>query len=120
MRAALAYVAGALGVASAPWAAVGVEFLALMLGGYVAGHFAPDWEVLNGALAATAYILVLATVVAAREAVLVAQAGFGSLPPIDFLALAVSDLIALTGASLGGWLAHLTRPPNQDTGPVRE
>jgi hypothetical protein len=83
------------------------ELIALLLGGFVAGHVAGKWQAVNGAVAAGGYILALATVLAFREATQVRELGLGSLPPLDLFQLAFSDVIALTAASAGGWLASL-------------
>lgn len=87
----------------------GGEFLALVLAGFVAGHLARGWHALNGALAAALYVLVLATGTMVREGQTVAQLGLAALGPIDFPLLVARDLLALVGASLGGWLASLPR-----------
>jgi hypothetical protein len=93
------------GVGSLPLAGYVAEFVALALAGYVAGHLAGRWHALNGALAAVAYIFVYATITAVREVSLARQVGPSVLVPIDFLRLMVDDLVAMTGATLGGWLA---------------
>jgi hypothetical protein len=81
------------------------QFLALVLAGYVAGHLVGQWHALYGALAAVAYILVTVTVNAVREVAVARQLGLGALAPIDFLQIALTDIVAMTGASCGGWLA---------------
>ncbi|MBV9354298.1 MAG: hypothetical protein JO023_02100 [Chloroflexi bacterium] len=92
--------------------AYGVLFVALVLAGFVTGHLAGEtWYAFNGALAAVAYILVAATLTTIREASAVRTTGIFSLAPIDYVGLALGDLVALTGASLGGWLAGLGAAP---------
>ena len=81
------------------------QFLALVLAGYVAGHLVGRWHALYGALAAVAYIFVTVTVSSVREVAVARQLGLAALPPIDFLQLALTDIVAMTGASCGGWLA---------------
>jgi hypothetical protein len=96
-----------LGRVSAP-SALGdyaAQFLALVLAGYVAGHLVGRWHALYGALAAVAYIFVTVTVSSVREVAVARQLGLAALPPIDFLQLALTDIVAMTGASCGGWLA---------------
>ncbi len=82
-----------------------VLFAALVLGGYVAGHLAGHFQVFHGALAAVVYIFVAVTINALREAPVARQLGMGALAPIDFVELAITDVIAMVGASCGGWLA---------------
>ena len=81
------------------------QFLALVLAGYVAGHLVGRWHALYGALAAVAYIFVTVTVGSVREVAVARQFGLAALPPIDFFQLAFTDIVAMTGASCGGWLA---------------
>jgi hypothetical protein len=81
------------------------QFVALVLAGYVAGHLVGRWHALYGALAAVAYIFVTVTVSSVREVSVARQLGLAALPPIDFLQLALTDIVAMTGASCGGWLA---------------
>jgi hypothetical protein len=81
------------------------QFVALVLAGYVAGHLVGRWHALYGALAAVAYIFVTVTISSFREVAVARQLGLAALPPIDFLQLAVTDIVAMTGASCGGWLA---------------
>ena len=81
------------------------RFAALVVGGYVTGHLVGQWHALNGALAAVAYIFVTVTFSAFREVALARQLGPGALAPIDFVQLALNDVVAMTGASCGGWLA---------------
>jgi hypothetical protein len=88
-----------------PLAAYGVLFVALVLAGYVAGHFVRSFHALYGALAAVLYIFVATTINAVREVAVARQFGLGALAPIDFLQLALTDVVAMTGASCGGWLA---------------
>ncbi|MBV9174638.1 MAG: hypothetical protein JOZ81_31640 [Chloroflexi bacterium] len=45
------------------------------------------------------------TVDAAREAALARQLGLAGLPAIDFVQLTLTDVVAMVGASCGGWLA---------------
>jgi hypothetical protein len=82
-------------------------FVALLLGGFVTGHFVGRLQIaiLYGAFVAIVYILLTATVQATRDAILAHDLGFTALPPIDLLQLTVTDLLAMTGASCGAWLA---------------
>ena len=79
-----------------------LEAPALFLGGFVAGHFSHRWPALHGAIAASAYIVLTATITAVQEA---RTLGTVALRPIDFPDLVARDLIALTAASLGASLA---------------
>ncbi|MBV9173623.1 MAG: hypothetical protein JOZ81_26465 [Chloroflexi bacterium] len=80
-------------------------FLALVIGGYVAGYLVGRLQIFYGALAAVAFIFVSVTVDAAREAALARQLGLAGLPAIDFVQLTLTDVVAMVGASCGGWLA---------------
>ncbi|MDQ3810212.1 MAG: hypothetical protein M3336_07970 [Chloroflexota bacterium] len=80
-------------------------FAALVLGGYVAGHLVRRWHALHGALAAATFIFVSVTINALREAPVARELGLQALPPIDFVQLTITDLLAMTGGSWGGWLA---------------
>jgi hypothetical protein len=103
IQALLGELAPRLGIADVAGAAYGTMFLALVLAGYVTGHLVGRWHAFNGALAAVAYIFVVATLTAFREVL--------ALAPIDYLQLAASDFVALAGASVGGWLAGLGAAP---------
>jgi len=94
-----------LGVQSSPVSHYLAIFIALVLGGYVSGHLAERFKALHGAFAAVLYIFVTVTVNAIREAPVARQFGLNALPPIDFVQLTITDVLAMTGASWGGWLA---------------
>jgi hypothetical protein len=80
-------------------------FGALVLGGYVAGHLVGRHHIFHGALAAVVYIFVTVTVNAIREAPVARQLGMGALEPINLIELTITDVVAMLGASCGGWLA---------------
>lgn len=80
-------------------------FGALVIGGYVAGHLAGRHHAFYGAMASVLYIFVTVTVGAIREAPVAREFGLGALPPIDFVQLTLTDVLAMSGASWGGWLA---------------
>ena len=88
-----------------PLAGYAALFVALVLAGYVAGHLVGQFHALHGALAAVLFIFVTATLNAAREVAVARQFGLNALAPIDFVQLALTDVVAMTGASCGGWLA---------------
>jgi len=81
-------------------------FAALALAGYVTGHLVGRLQVLYAALTAVVYILSTATFQATREAVTAHQLGLAALAPIDFVQLTLTDVLAMTAASCGGWLAE--------------
>jgi hypothetical protein len=97
--------AGLIGVSASAVSHYLAIFAALVLGGYVAGHLVGRLQALHGAFAAVLYIFVTVTVSSIREAAVARQLGINSLPPIDFVQLAITDVLAMTGASWGGWLA---------------
>jgi hypothetical protein len=80
--------------------------VALGLGGYVTGHLVGRWQVAYAALTAVVYILVTATFQATREAIVAHQSGLAALAPLDLVQLTLTDLLAMTAASCGGWLAE--------------
>jgi hypothetical protein len=105
MQALFEIVAGATGAARWPLAHYLAVFGALVFGGYVAGHLVGRFHTFNGALASVLYIFVTVTLNALREAPLAREYGLNVLPPIDLLQLTLTDVLAMTGASWGGWLA---------------
>jgi hypothetical protein len=98
----LAGASGAAGTSGVHYLAV---FGALVVGGFVAGHLAGRHHAFHGALASVLYIFVTVTVSAVREAPVAREFGLSALPPIDFLQLTLTDVLAMSGASWGGWLA---------------
>jgi hypothetical protein len=80
-------------------------FLALGLAGYVTGHLVGRAQVFYGALMAIVFIMLTTTVQATGEAILAHEAGLRALPPIDLIQLTLIDVLAMGGASLGGWVA---------------
>jgi hypothetical protein len=58
-----------------------------------------------GALAAVVFIFITVTIDAIREATLARQIGLAGLPAIDLIQLTLTDVLAMVGASCGGWLA---------------
>jgi hypothetical protein len=82
-----------------------VLFLALAVGGFVTGYLVGRFQALYGALAAIVFILLTVTFQASREAIFAREFGLQELPPIDFVQLTITDVLAMTGASFGGWLA---------------
>jgi hypothetical protein len=105
MQALFSFVGGQIGHGASPVAEYVAMFVALVLGGYVAGHLVGRFPMFHGALAAVAYIFVTVTVNAMREAAVARQLGLSALGPIDFVQLTISDVLAMTGATCGGWLA---------------
>jgi hypothetical protein len=80
-------------------------FVALLLGGFVTGHLVGRFAVLYGALVSVVYILLTATFQATRDAIIARELGLAALAPIDFVQLTLMDVLAMSGASAGGWLA---------------
>jgi hypothetical protein len=93
------------GVSLAPVVSNLALFVALVLAGYVTGHLVGRAHVLYGTLMAIVYILVSTTVQATGEAITAHEVGLQALPPIDFVQLTILDVLAMGGASFGGWLA---------------
>jgi hypothetical protein len=82
-----------------------VLFVALGLGGFVTAHLVGRAHILYGAMMAIVFILVTTTVQATAEAIVAFERGLGALPPIDFVQLTIVDVVSMTGASVGGWVA---------------
>jgi hypothetical protein len=93
-------------IAGSAVAGSAVLVVALVLGGYVTGHLVGRLQVLYAALVAVVFILVTATFQAARDAVIAGQFGLAALAPMDFLQLTLTDVLTMTAASCGGWLAE--------------
>jgi hypothetical protein len=96
---------GLLGVPQSPVGHYAAIFVALVLGGYVAGHLVGSLHALNGAFAAVLYVFVTVTINAVREAPVAREFGLSALPPIDLVQLTLTDVLAMTAATWGGWLA---------------
>jgi hypothetical protein len=105
MQALFVGLAGQSGQAGSVVLGYALLFGALVLGGYVTGHLVGRLHILYAAVAAIVFILLTATVQATREAIIAREFGLASLPPVDFLQLTLTDVLAMTGASFGGWLA---------------
>lgn len=106
MQALFGALAAQAGPGAGSLAAYVVLVVALGLGGYVTGHLVGRLQVLYAALVAVVFILVTATFQATRDAVVARQLGLAALAPIDFLQLTMTDVVAMTAASCGGWLAE--------------
>ena len=80
-------------------------FGALVLAGYVTGHLVGRPQLVWATLVGIIYILLTATLQATRDAIVAYESGIAALPPLDLLQLTISDVLVLTGAVFGGWLA---------------
>ena len=85
--------------------AASLEFVALLVGGYVAGRQPGRVGVIQGLAVATIFILVAASIKAWVEIDLAGRYGPHVLGPMDMGGLILGDLIHLTAACAGGWLA---------------
>jgi hypothetical protein len=95
--------AGHLGMAAA------LEFVAMFVGGYVAGRNAGHLGVIQGVAVAVIFILVAASLKAWVEIDLATKFGPHVLGPMDMGGLILGDLVHLTGGCAGGWLADSER-----------
>src|SRR5688572_14415333 len=86
-----------------------LEFVALLVGGYLAGRLGGQVGVMQGVAVAVLFILVAASYKAWVEISMVSRFGPQVLGPMDMGGLILGDLIHLTGACLGGWLADVQR-----------
>ena len=93
-----------------PGTQASLEFFALVGGGYVAGRLAGRVGVMQGVAVAILFILIAASWKAWVEIELATKYGPHVLGPMDMGGLVLGDLVHLTGACVGGWLADLGRP----------
>jgi hypothetical protein len=94
---------------SNPGTLASLEFFALVAGGYVAGRLGGRVGVMHGLAVAVIFILVAASIKAWWEIDLASRFGPQVLGPMDMGGLILGDLVHLTGACLGGWLADAQR-----------
>ena len=87
-----------------------LEFVALLVGGYLAGRLGGQVGVMQGVAVAVLFILVAASYKAWVEISMVSRFGPQVLGPMDMGGLILGDLIHLSGACLGGWLSDIQRP----------
>lgn len=88
----------------------GVQLVALLLGGYVAGWRAGRAGLLQGMGVAIGYILLSSVWEAWTEASLAQQMGPEALAgPVDTFDLVVRDVFVLATGCVGGWLGHRKR-----------
>jgi hypothetical protein len=93
-----------------PGSQASLEFFALLVGGYVAGRLGGRVGVMQGLAVAVIFILVSASIKAWWEIDLASRFGPQVLGPMDMGGLILGDLVHLTGACAGGWLADIGRP----------
>jgi hypothetical protein len=105
MQALFGLLAAQAGLAGSPWLGYVGLFLALGIAGYVTGQLVGTAHVMYGALMAIVFILITTTFQATSEAIIAHEQGLGALPPIDLVQLTVVDLLSMTGASVGAWVA---------------
>jgi hypothetical protein len=86
-----------------------VQFLALFAGGYVAGRWAGVSGFMNGVAVAVAFIVVWAVQNAVQEARLVDEFGPLALPRMNIPGILLGDVLNLSAAAFGGWLADRKR-----------
>ncbi len=88
----------------------GVQLVALLLGGYVAGWRAGRAGLMQGMGVAIGYILLASVLEAWTEARLAQQMGPEALAePLDTFDLVVRDVFVLATGSVGGWLGYRKR-----------
>ena len=94
-----------------------VQFLGLFAGGYVAGRWAQGRGrsgplvsgFMNGVAVAVAFIVVWAVQNAVQEAWLVQEYGPVALPRMNMGGIILGDVLLLSAAALGGWIAERKR-----------
>jgi hypothetical protein len=86
-----------------------VQFLALFAGGYVAGRWAGVSGFMNGVAVAVGFIVVWAVQNALLESRLVDEYGPLALPPMNIPGILLGDLLNLSAAAFGGWIAERKR-----------
>jgi hypothetical protein len=82
------------------------QFVALFAGGFTAGRLARVSGFINGAVVAVVFIVVWAAQNTIWEAWLVQENGPLALPRMNMGGIVVGDLLNLTAAAFGGWLAE--------------
>jgi hypothetical protein len=113
MQALFGALANQTGLGASALAGYLVLVVALGLGGYVTGHLVGSLQILYAALVAIVFILATATFQATRDAIVARQFGLAALAPIDFVQLTVTDVLAMSAASFGGWLAERFQLPGR-------
>jgi hypothetical protein len=113
---ALGAIGGSLGLAGHLGTAAALEFVAMLVGGYVAGRYAGQLGVIQGVAVAVIFILIAASVKAWVEIDLATRFGPHVLGPMDMGGLILGDLVHLTGACAGGWIADSERARQARTG----
>lgn len=83
-----------------------VQFLALLLGGFVAGKVAGTSGFINGVAVAVVFIVIWAVQNALWEARLVQENGPLALPRMNMGGIILGDLLNLSAAAFGGWLSE--------------
>ncbi|MAG34994.1 MAG: hypothetical protein CL878_01895 [Dehalococcoidia bacterium] len=86
-----------------------VTFAALLVGGWLAGWMAGIAGPINGSAVGIIYIVGWAIENAVFEGRLVEQYGHTVLPRMNMLGILLGDLLIMTGAATGGWIAELWR-----------
>jgi len=82
------------------------QFLALYTGGFIAGRWAGVSGFMNGVCVAVLWIIVWAAQNALNEVQLVQIAGPAALPRMNMGGIIIGDLLNLTAAAFGGWMAE--------------
>ena len=85
------------------------QFIALYAGGYFAGRWAGTSGFMNGVVVAVLWIVVWAAQNAMYEAQLVQDAGPAALPRMNMGGIIIGDLLNLSAAAFGGWMAERRR-----------
>ena len=89
------------------------QFLALFSGGYLAGRWAGVSGFMNGVSVAVAFIVVWAIGNALFEARLVQENGPLALPSMNMGGIILGDVLNLSAAAFGGWIAERTAGTSQ-------
>ena len=84
------------------------QFVALFSGGYLAGRWAGVSGFMNGVAVAVAFIVVWAIGNGIYEARLVQENGPLALPTMNMGGIILGDVLNLSAAAFGGWLAERT------------
>lgn len=85
------------------------QFIALYTGGYIAGRWAGVSGFMNGVCVAILWIIIWAVQNALLEARLVEEAGPAALPRMNMGGIVLGDLLNLSAAAFGGWMAERRR-----------
>lgn len=109
----LGLLGGWTGAALNPGFGPAMQFVSMLVGGFVAGRSAGRLGLMQGLAVAVIFILVGVSYTAWFEIDLVGRYGPQVLRPMDSTSMILTDLVHLIGGTMGGWLAETTTRSNE-------